>query len=307
VVLTFLVNLELLRQYPKPMYLLLDEPAAALHPSGQRMFAKLVDSLSRTHQVIYSTHSPFMIDWNFPQRVRLLERDPKTRATTIENQPFRAAKDVWDPLRDAIGVTVGDVAVLSKTNLLVEGPIDQILIANASVALQHLDREHLDLSEVSILAYQNSRVLSYLLACAKAEERAVTILADDDQQGAEVRRIAARGGVPVVSITEFVSEFTAGDETAIEDVVGIDNYIRDVNDYYAGFTWFRPLDVYDVRLMKGTRTLGRCLEVLFAERFEKSFHKLGVAIHIANRLVAAPAAIPPSLAQLVKVLAERLR
>ena len=29
------------------------------------------------HQVIYSTHSPFMIDWDFPQRIRMLVRDSK--------------------------------------------------------------------------------------------------------------------------------------------------------------------------------------------------------------------------------------
>src|SRR5262249_58817759 len=59
--LTFLINVELLRACPGPMYLLLDEPAAPVHPSAQRMVAKLIDSLSVTNQVIYSTHSPFLI------------------------------------------------------------------------------------------------------------------------------------------------------------------------------------------------------------------------------------------------------
>jgi hypothetical protein len=33
------------------------------------------------HQVIDTTHFPFMLDWTFPQRIRVLERDPVTRRT----------------------------------------------------------------------------------------------------------------------------------------------------------------------------------------------------------------------------------
>jgi predicted ATP-dependent endonuclease of OLD family len=117
---------------------LIDEPAYSLHPSAQRAVARLFSIISEQHQVVYATHSPFIIDWSFPQRVRLLERDPITKRTRIQNRPYHAHErfqTVWDPLREAIGVSLGDLAVIGDTNVLVEGVSDQILLANAGSIL----------------------------------------------------------------------------------------------------------------------------------------------------------------------------
>jgi AAA ATPase domain/AAA domain len=300
--LTFLVNIELLSQYPDPMYLLLDEPATPLHPSAQRMVAKLLNSLSARHQVIYSTHSPFLIDWNFPHRVRLLQRDPVSRRTTIENQPYRAAANVWDPLRESIGVTVGDVAVLAPTNLFVEGPTDQILIANASAALEHCGRSHLDLERLSVIAYQKPQVLKYLLDAAAANGFRSLVLLDHDSQGSAYRKICQSCRVPTISTNDFVESL--GDANAIEDVIGIECYVNHVNGFYSSYSWYRRISVEQVSETKGTRSLGAHLSRLFQETFAKDFQKMAVAIHIAESFASAPDSVPNNLARLVTAVAE---
>jgi predicted ATP-dependent endonuclease of OLD family len=47
----------------RPMILLLDEPGLTLHAKAQRDLLRYFETeLKGSHQLIYSTHSPFMID-----------------------------------------------------------------------------------------------------------------------------------------------------------------------------------------------------------------------------------------------------
>ncbi len=56
----------------KNAVLLLDEPGLHLHASAQADFLQLIDDLSQHNQIIYATHSPFLIDPN--QTIRLVRR-----------------------------------------------------------------------------------------------------------------------------------------------------------------------------------------------------------------------------------------
>ena len=56
----------------KPMLLLLDEPGVFLHATAQRDLLRFIETeLNACHQVIYTTHSPFMIDAGHFERIRI--------------------------------------------------------------------------------------------------------------------------------------------------------------------------------------------------------------------------------------------
>ena len=144
---SFLIEWLSVEDSAQPLLLLFDEPASPLHPSAQRVVAKLLASIALRHQVIYSTHSPFMIDWDFPQRIRMLVRDSNSKRTHINNKPYHpreGIRQIWDPLRSTIGVTLGDIGVIADKNVFVEGVTDQILLANASALLRERRAPHLD-------------------------------------------------------------------------------------------------------------------------------------------------------------------
>ena len=63
---------------------LFDEPGVHLHPSGQKDLTSLLDELSGKNQLIYTSHSPFMINRDFPARVRVVEKDPNGTKVDIE-------------------------------------------------------------------------------------------------------------------------------------------------------------------------------------------------------------------------------
>ena len=96
---------------------LLDEPGLHLHPSGQKDLTHLLENLSHKNQLIYTTHSPFMIDRNHPQRVRVVVKSEK--GTQVDNEAYR---ENWRPLRQSIGLTVGDLFFFSNKGIVLEIP-----------------------------------------------------------------------------------------------------------------------------------------------------------------------------------------
>ncbi|HNW59772.1 MAG TPA: AAA family ATPase [bacterium] len=96
---------------------LFDEPGIHLHPSGQKDLMKVLEDLALKNQVVFSTHSPFMINRQFPERVILVLKDKN--GTRIDNQAYR---EHWKPLRDEIGLKVGDLFFFSDSSIIVELP-----------------------------------------------------------------------------------------------------------------------------------------------------------------------------------------
>ena len=296
---TLLINLELLGEHPGPLMWLLDEPATPLHPSAQRMVPRLLDSLSNRWQILYSTHSPFLIDWNFPQRVRVFVRDPDRRHTTIMNRPYAGGRQIWDPLRESIGVTVGDVATIGDRNVLVEGISDQIILANASRALEAMGEPHLDLTQTTILPCGEDPVLKEMLARIRRAGVRAVVLVDFDEAGRQKAKIAGRFGVKA----HFAREPGRPDgESSIEDVVGVTEYVRAVNDAHRELEGVRVLTEDEVRDTRGMKSLG----AYFAEHFGESFSKVGPSVLLADRFREAPEAISPALRDLIRSLVEDL-
>jgi predicted ATP-dependent endonuclease of OLD family len=96
---------------------LLDEPGLHLHPSGQKDLTHLLEDLSQKNQLIYTTHSPFMINRNHPQRVRVVVKE--ANGTQVDNEAYR---ENWRPLRQSIGLTVGDLFFFSHKGIVLEIP-----------------------------------------------------------------------------------------------------------------------------------------------------------------------------------------
>jgi predicted ATPase len=96
---------------------LLDEPGLHLHPSGQKDLTHLLEGLSDKSQLIYTTHSPFMINRSHPHRVRVVTKE--SNGTIVDNEAYR---ENWRPLRKSIGLTVGDLFFFNNRGIVFEIP-----------------------------------------------------------------------------------------------------------------------------------------------------------------------------------------
>lgn len=112
--------------------LLMDEPGVYLHANAQREVVKLFDSLVKNeNQIIYTTHSPFMVDTKSVQNVRAVIKDEEgfshiyNKITTIPSNS-KATYDTITPLTNALGLdlnyNIGPS--FNNKNIIVEGISD---------------------------------------------------------------------------------------------------------------------------------------------------------------------------------------
>ncbi|UYV17622.1 ATP-binding protein [Halomonas qaidamensis] len=110
---------------------LLDEPGHSLHPLAQRDLSAFFDSLSETHQIFFTTHSPFMIDANRLDRVRKVHLDDDGATVASSNLAAGQGKKndrgagASYAVHSALNLTVAESLLLGCSPVIVEGPSDQ--------------------------------------------------------------------------------------------------------------------------------------------------------------------------------------
>jgi hypothetical protein len=124
--------------------LLLDEPGLGLHAAAQADLLRYIDErLAPNHQVVYSTHSPFLVDPTHLDRVRTVE-DVDGEGTKIGDDVLSTNRDTVFPLQAALGYELAQTLFVGPDNIVVEGPADYLYLEVMSDHLRSLGRQHLD-------------------------------------------------------------------------------------------------------------------------------------------------------------------
>lgn len=111
--------------------ILLDNPALELHVDGQRDIKSfLEEKIASNAQVIYVTHSPAMVDPLKMKQIRTVELISDNEGTKVSNKIIKDGGhiDILEPLRSAIGSSVGYSLIADNYNILVEGSADKFLL-----------------------------------------------------------------------------------------------------------------------------------------------------------------------------------
>ncbi len=149
---SFLVKFAQIKKSHGSVILLLDEPGLTLHGTAQldllRYFA---EEIAPNHQLIWTTHSPFMVPPDNLACVRTVEdvvvRDPRGRkksiGTKVRSDVLTTDPQTNFPIFGAMGFEVTQTLVIGKNTLLVEGPSDILYLQAASAVLKAASRRHL--------------------------------------------------------------------------------------------------------------------------------------------------------------------
>lgn len=107
--------------------LLLDEPGLSLHPLAQYDLSKFFDNLSTTNQLIYTTHSPFLVHADRLDRARKVYVDEAgtTKATSDLRKGAELQPGAAYAVHSALGLSVADSLMLGCQPVIVEGSSDQ--------------------------------------------------------------------------------------------------------------------------------------------------------------------------------------
>lgn len=139
-------------QTDKNLILLLDEPGLSLHARAQNDLLDAIDNkIAEERQVIYTTHSPFMVRPNLLAAVRIVEDNgPPNGASVTNDAGVVSDPDTLFPLQAALGYDIAQNLFIGTRNILVEGVSDYIYISVISTHLRTLKRAAIPL---------NSRIL----------------------------------------------------------------------------------------------------------------------------------------------------
>jgi len=124
---------------------LLDEPAIGLHGRAQADFLRLINErLARAGQVLYTTHSPFMVEPGHLDRVRIVEDQGPDKGAVVSSQVLATDKDSLFPLQAALGYDIAQSLFIGPDNLVIEGTSDFTYLDVLSRYLREQGRIGLD-------------------------------------------------------------------------------------------------------------------------------------------------------------------
>ncbi len=124
--LTYFSNLE--EEPLDNLILLLDEPGINLHAMAQTDFLRFIENrLAPRYQVVYSTHSPFMVDLKRLDRVRMVQ-DLDGPGTVVSDDVLSNDQETVFPLQVGLGYQMAERLFRAPHILMVNSPSDQIYL-----------------------------------------------------------------------------------------------------------------------------------------------------------------------------------
>lgn len=169
--------------------LLLDEPGLSLHATAQNDLLRFIDEkLAPEYQVIYTTHSPFMIDSLKLNEVRTVydTQNPKI-GSVVSDAVEEKDSDTLFPLQAALGYTIAQNLYVSPQNLLVEGISDLIYLNHFSTILKDMGKQGLS-DDITIVPVGGADKIASFISLMRGNELSTVCLLDTfTDQGAEVR------------------------------------------------------------------------------------------------------------------------
>ncbi len=175
--------------------LLLDEPGQSLHPLAQRDLSAFFDRLAGTNQLIYTSHSPFLVDADRLDRARkvYVARDGSTRATgdLREAEGRDQQRGAAYAVQSALNLSVAEGMLHGARPVLVGGLAEQLHLGTlrtlAIAAGQFAPRRDLVFAPAG--PSRTARVVASLLAGGEAQLPLVMLGGDAQAlaMGAELR------------------------------------------------------------------------------------------------------------------------
>ena len=213
--------------------LLLDEPGLNLHASAQADLLRFIEDISKKYQIIYTTHSPFMVESDHLDRVRTcLETE---EGTIISDTIQEKDPNTLFPLQAALGYDIAQNLFVSKNNLLVEGPADLIYLTVLSSILETEKRTSLK-ENITIVPVGGLDKVTTFISLLRGSKLNVVCLLDTftDQKGKQKVDDLIRYKIIKDKNIRFFDEFANnGAKTAdIEDLFAKDEYIKLFNEAF---------------------------------------------------------------------------
>jgi len=227
-------ELSALERSEQDLVLLLDEPGLNLHARAKQEFLSFLKTeLAPQHPILYTTHSPFMIDQENLHRTKLVMADP-----VGEHNVASAVSEADDytrfPLRNVFELDLMDTLLVRPQTLLVERKADHVFLYVVSKLLRDLDERGLD-DRWTVVPIKDEANIDTFVSLFGEDALDVAALLNEAPSGGSTPQRGGSGEASGFDVpTTFVSEYTeSGRQGTVEDVFSESFYLEVVNRTYA--------------------------------------------------------------------------
>lgn len=236
---SFLIKFAKIKHERNPVILLLDEPGLSLHGVAQGELLRFFDEkLAPHHQLVYTTHSPFMVPSDKFDKVRIVEDKVRTKndrrlpvGTKVTSDVLLVDADSMFPLQGALGIQALQTLFVGENTLLVEGPSDILYLQVLSEVLEEKGRVGLDPRWTLCPSGGIDNILPFI-SLFKGKGVNVAVLSDRATDKKNVINRITKSNLLQAGHFYTIADFLELEEADIEDIFGPHLYADIVNSCY---------------------------------------------------------------------------
>jgi predicted ATP-dependent endonuclease of OLD family len=317
---SFIVNFaaETQKAELKEAILLLDEPARNLHPTQQMGISDLLKNLAGSNQVLYATHSPFMIFDYTPGNLLVVELDKKKHLSKIFYDYWKADDATLTPILYGLSkglvdsITDREVGYNSRPLIIVEAMSDTMYLNAFDKFLQD---PNISMNPLNVVPAYNKNSVLPLSIFYHTHGYNTFVLLDNDYESNQIADQLKNNKFSEPQIIFFESNGNL--LQSIEDYMEVDDYLYAVNQTYEiklrkeGFTNLTKEEV----LIHGKKGIVENLKAVWNEHGDDDwgeFEKEEVCRYICGKIASGTVNFLTEKTRdrtrtLYRIIAERIR
>jgi len=232
---SFIVNFaaETQKAELKETILLLDEPARNLHPAQQRGISDLLKGLAGSNQVLYSTHSPFMIFDYTPGNLLVVELDKRKHLSHIYYDYWNAEDQTLIPI--VYGLSRGLVeSIVDRQIGFNSRPVIIVETMSDCMYLNAFDKflkdPNLSMNPLNVVPAYNKNSVMSLSIFYRNHGYDTFVLLDNTEESVQISAQLESNQFKKVQMIFF--ELGGQTKQFLEDLIVDDDYLYAVNQTY---------------------------------------------------------------------------
>lgn len=213
---------------------LLDDPGVHLHPEGHKNLRNALKELAKDNQLVFSTHSPYMLDTNNLSGIRVVNRRSYEDGTKITRLGIHntASDDTLAPVRASLGATFSDSLFSSSQTVLVEGVEDRLYLNSFSRFFDKVGEGESFANNIQIIDCGGASKTTYMGRLVAAENYDYIVFLDGDEAGNTAYNQLVDDKISEENVMMVSDILDTEDEVSVEDLFARNFFVKIVSDVH---------------------------------------------------------------------------